>query len=143
MVLSTAYPTLGMGQQFANADAQDGNAILQHILGSDQAQITNQLAQETNMNNNQVTSVLDNMAPALLSGLSAATSSAQNSQQQSGSFDFSGLLSAFGGSSNSANTSTPAVSSGASGILGSILGGGTDSSSDGTNLISSLIGMLK
>ena len=153
--------TSSMTQQFGNADVQDGNAIIQHILGNDSSQVTNVLAQQTNMEQSQAQSLLGNMAPGLLSGLSAAASSAQNSQQ-AGSYDFSGLLSSFGGGAQqetaaSGNSGLLSLtqeqpSSGSSsgmGLLGSLMGMDSSSGSlfnsgnDGTSLIGSLLSLLK
>lgn len=135
--------TSSMMQQFSNADQQDGNAIISHILGSDSGNVVNSLAQQTGMGNDQVISLLGNMAPGMMSGLSAATTSAQQNQQQAGSFDFTDLMGAFGGAS-------AAPSAGGFGSLfGSLFGGGgsnagtLNSSNDGTDLLSSLLGMLK
>ena len=129
--------TSSMVQQFANADSEDGSAIISHILGDNSETVVNELAQQTDMDNNQVMSLLGNMAPGLMSGLSAATTSAQNSQQQD-SFDFTDLMGAFGGSATQQSSG--------GGILSSLLGGGTaqqDESSNGSSLISSLLGFLK
>ena len=86
-----------MAQQIANADENDGGAIIQHIFGNDSDQAVQSISQQTGIGGGQVASLLSNIAPALLSGVSAAAGSAQSSQQQSGGFDFSGLLGMFGG----------------------------------------------
>lgn len=127
--------TSSMVQQFSNADTQDGNAIIQHILGNESSDVVNVLAQETDTDSNSVSNLLGNMAPALLSGLSAATSSAQNNVQSSGGFDFSDLMGAFGGQQETA------ASSGSSGMLESLLGMGSGSSSGGSSILGSLLGM--
>ena len=151
--------TSSMMQQFGNADEQDGNAIIQHILGNDSDQVVNVLAQQTDMNTSQVQSLLGNMAPGMMSGLSAATTSAQNAQAQGGSYDFSSLMSSFAG--QPAEAAAPAADSGflsgllgggssqpsGLGMLGSLLGADSsgsifNSSNDGTSLISSLLGIL-
>ena len=64
--------TASVASQIANADTADGNAIIGHILGSDQAATVSQLAAQTNLSEEQVSSVLGNIAPALMSSLSAA-----------------------------------------------------------------------
>ena len=133
--------TSSMVQQLSNADTADGNAIIQHILGSDTSQVVQSLGQQTHTNNDQVLSLLGNLAPALMSGLSAATSSAQQAQQvqqlqpaqPSGSFDFSNLAGLFGGSS-----------SGSQGGLNLVPSSSTiNSSNDGTQLIGMLLNLLK
>ena len=114
--------TASMASQISNADTADGSAIIGHIFGGNQQSAVNSISQETGIGGGQVTNLLSSIAPALLSGISAAAGSAQNSgQQQSGGFDFSGLLGMFGGG-NSQQTS----------------GGST-----GTTLINSLLGMMK
>ena len=115
--------TSSMAEQIANADENDGSAIIQHIFGDNSGQAVNTISQDTGIESGQVSSLLSNIAPALLSGLSAATGSAQNSQQESGGFDFSGLLGMFGGGNSNSNQAT--------------------SGSTGTTLVNSLLGMLK
>ena len=136
--------TSSMMQQFSNADSQDGNAIISHILGGDSDAVVGSLAQQTGRGNEQVISLLGNMAPGMLSGLSAATTTAQTNQQQAGSFDFSGLMGSFG-----SQQSAPASSGGITSLFSSLFGGSSagsstlNSSNDGTDLLSSLLGMLK
>ena len=134
--------TSSMMQQFSNADSEDGNAIISHIFGADSDNVVGSLAQQTGMGNEQVISVLGNMAPGMMSGLSAAATSAQANQQQADSFDFSDLMGSFG---------SPQALAGSSGgfgsLFGSLFGGGSssvlNSGNDGTDLLSSLLGMLK
>lgn len=126
--------TASMVQQLTNADTADGNAIIQHILGSDTSQVVQSLGQQTHTNNDQVMSLLGNLAPALMSGLSAAASSAQQSQQaqQSAGLDFSSLAGLFG---------SPAPQGGLNLIPSS--GSTINSSNDGTQLIGALLNLLK
>ena len=129
--------TSSMTQQFANADSNDGNAIISHILGNNSEAAVNDLAQQTNMESSMVSNILGNMAPGLMSGLSAATTQAQSAQQDDG-FDFTDLLGAFGGGQ--------AQQSSGAGLLGSLFGGGASqqsSGNDGSSLISSLLSFLK
>ena len=65
--------TAPVAQQIADADEEDGGKIIGHILGLNQSNVINQLSGETGMNDQAVTSALSNIAPALLSGISAAT----------------------------------------------------------------------
>ena len=83
--------TNSMELQLADADADDGNKILNHILGGNYGSVMNQLAGQSGMSEDQVSSVLSNIAPALLSGVSAA-----NTQQQSAG-SLGSLMSMFGG----------------------------------------------
>jgi hypothetical protein len=85
--------TNSMELQLADADADDGDKILNHILGGNYGNVMNQLAGQSGMSEDQVSSVLANIAPALLSGVSAA-----NTQQQSaGAGSLGSLMSMFGG----------------------------------------------
>jgi len=110
--------TNSMVDQIRNADENDGEKIIQHILGNDKNKVVNSLASETGLTNNQVNQTLSNIAPALLSGLSAATT-ATNKKKNNGvdlsdGLDMSDLVGLFGGSGgNSAGS-----------LLGSLLGGG-------------------
>ena len=87
--------TDNMALQIQNADEEDGTKILQHILGGNLGNVVGGLSQQTGLQQNQVQSFLGTIAPALLSGLSAATNHAYNQQQTN--YDMSGLLSLFGG----------------------------------------------
>ena len=54
--------------------------IIGHILGGGQADAVTKLTKETGMDESQVNSALSSLAPALLSGLSAAMGSAKNTR---------------------------------------------------------------
>ena len=127
--------TSSIVQQLTNANTTDGNAIIQHILGSDTSQVVQSLGQQTNTNNDQVMSLLGNLAPALMSGLSAATSTAQQAQQAqpSASLDFSNLFNLFGSSAPQGGGLNLIPSSGST----------INSSNDGSQLMSLLLNMLK
>lgn len=142
-----------LDKQIQDADMEDGDKIVRHILGSQSGQVVQALAQQTNMNEEQVTRGLVSMAPALLSVLFAALK-AFNGNQNSGGFDLSDLLGVFGGNSQPSgggilgsllglggNQSNGAASLGAS-LLGGLLGGGSQqqSSSLGGNLLGGLLG---
>ena len=121
-----------MNKQFGEADEEDGAKIVRHILGDNSEEVVNALAADTDMNKEQVSRSLASLAPALLSGLSAATSSAQ----QSGGFDFTDLLGMFMGGG------APQQQSSAMGILGSLLGGGAPQQSASSGLGGLLGGLL-
>ncbi|MBO7404604.1 MAG: DUF937 domain-containing protein [Clostridia bacterium] len=106
--------TASVASQIANADTADGNAIIGHILGSDQAATVSQLAAQTNLSEEQVSSVLGNIAPALMSSLSAANT--ENIQAQTAAVQ-------------SLEEEKPASGGGLASILGGILGGGSSSGS--------------
>lgn len=115
--------TAPVANQIANADTADGNAIIGHILGSDQAATVNQLAAQANLSEEQVSSVLGNIAPALMSSLSAANTENVQANVQ-------------------ALEEKPASGGGLGSLLGGILGGGSSgcSSSGAASLLGSLFG---
>lgn len=104
-----------MTQQIDDADEEDGDKIITHILGDDKNTVIKELAAETGASNEQVTRGLASIAPAILSGLSAAASQAK--PQQSNALDLSSLLGMFGGSTQQAASSTD--------LLSALLGGTT------------------
>ncbi len=114
-------------RQIENADAEDGAAILNHILGNDAASVTSGLAEQTGLSNEEISSTLNNMAPAILSELSAATSQIQNTAGAAGGvdlsdgLDFSDLMGVFSGiqSAQQNNQGGGLLS----GLLGAFLGG--------------------
>ena len=130
--------TKSLDSQIKNADMEDGDKIVHHILGNNAGKAVSALASQTSLNEEQVTRGLGSMAPALLSVLFAAMklmAANQNSQNSSG-LDLSNLLGMFGGNSNSSSS-----------VLGSLLGGimGQGSSqaagpSLGGSLLSGLLG---
>lgn len=134
-----------MPEQIAAADQADGAKIISHILGNNEEKTVKEIASKANVSTADVTSVLSSMAPALLSSLSAATtatSQAQSNQKKgvdlSDGLDVSDLMAIFQGSQ----------ASGAGGILGTLLGGQTNTASasaanDGTALLSSLLSLMK
>ena len=90
-----------MAEQIAEADAKDGGKILDHILGEKNDETIERLAAQTDLETGEVRSILSNIAPGLLSGLSAATDESQTQSAQngisSGGFDLGSLFSMFGG----------------------------------------------
>ena len=68
-----------MAQQIEEADQDDGAKIIGHILGKDSQSSLLSLSSQSGLSQKEVSSVLSGIAPALLSGLSAATSSAGSS----------------------------------------------------------------
>ncbi len=112
--------------QIRDADTDDGAKIIGHILGGNSQSVINSLASQSGMSSRQVSSVLANIAPALLSGISAAKDTAVT-QQQSGinlrdGLDLSDLMGMFGAASSKPQTS------------------GSDSSASGMSLLSMLTG---
>ena len=141
--LSQHTDTTSVANQIANADTSDGSAIIGHILGSDQAGAISQLAAQSNLSEAQVSSVLDNIAPALMSSLSAANTeniqqqAAQAAQQAAPAGGLGGLSSILGilggGNSNSG---------GAGSLLGSLFGGGQKDDDDDNNNGAALLSLL-
>ena len=118
--------TASLDTQIKEADTEDGAKIIGHILGGNSQSVMNSLASQSGMSTNQVSSVLANIAPALLSGVSAAKDSAV-SQQKSGidlsdGFDMKDLIGIFGAASAKPQTSA------------------ADSASSGMSLLSALTG---
>lgn len=131
--LSSLFGALGAHQnrgtveaQIADADTEDGQKILGHILGDDQNQVVDELSRESGVDAGDVMNVLGTIAPYIMSGLSAATESAQTQQQTApaGGFDLGGLMSLFGGQPQQ---QAPAA----------------NAASDGTQLINALLSMMK
>lgn len=125
--------TAPMSAQIQSADLGDGAAILNHIFGGNYGNVTGQLSQQTGLNSQQVSNALSSMAPGILSGLSAAT---QTAQQQNNNADLSGLVQLFGGQAAQSQQNT-----GVSSLLGSLLGGGQPAQQQSSGL-GSLLGSL-
>ncbi len=134
--LSQHTDTANIADQIANADTQDGAAIIGHILGSEQSADIAQLAQQSGISEEQVSSVLSSIAPALMSSLSAAnTANVQQAPQQTSGGLGSILGGLLGGSSSS---------SGAGSLLGSLFGNKKqDSGDDGSALLGLLMNAMK
>ncbi len=122
-----------MPEQIDEADLEDGDKIIHHILGDQSDEAVRSLAAQSGMNTRDVSSALAGLAPALLSGLSAANTSISSHTGKidlSDGLDLSELLSLFGGQNQ-----TPQPSGG--GLLSGLMGG---NSGFGGGLLSSLLG---
>ena len=89
-----------MAQQLEEADQDDGAKIIGHILGKDSQSSLLSLSSQSGLSQQQVSSVLSGIAPALLSGLSAATASAGSSAGKvdlSDGLDLSDVVAMLGG----------------------------------------------
>ena len=89
-----------MEQQIEEADQDDGAKIIGHILGKDSQSSLLSLSSQSGLSQKEVSSVLSGIAPALLSGLSAATSSAGSSAGKvdlSDGLDLSDVVAMLGG----------------------------------------------
>ena len=126
--------TKSMPEQISDADLVDGSKILGHILGSAAPSEYQNLAAQTGLSASQVSSALSGIAPALLSGLSAATASsgAAGKVDLSDGLDLGDVMAMLGGGQ--------AASSPAGGLLGSLLGGSQGSASPVGGLLGSLLG---
>ena len=123
-----------MADQIAEADQADGKKILGHILGSGASNEFGSLAAQTGLSADQVSNALSGIAPALLSGLSAATQSsgAAGKVDLSDGLDLGDVMAMLGGAQSG--------SSPVGGLLGSLLGGGQSSASPVGGLLGSLLG---
>ena len=63
-------------EQIDEADAEDGEKIIHHILGKDNDKVVRELASRSGMNISQVMKLLSLFAPIILSVLSSASNSA-------------------------------------------------------------------
>ena len=59
-----------MADQLLDVDTEDGGKIIGHILGDNAGTEIAGLANQTGLSNDQVSSVLNNIAPSLLTGMS-------------------------------------------------------------------------
>ena len=131
-----------LAEQIDDADTEDGGKIIGHIFGNQSDAAISSLAQQSGMSNQDVSSALAGLAPALMSGLSAATTSASAAPKVdlSDGLDLSDLMGMFGGAQAQTQSSS-------GGLLGSLLGGSAtqadnDSAVNGTQLLS-LLSALK
>jgi len=145
--------TASIESQIANADTTDGSKILSHILGGNSSSVLGGLSSQTGLDESQVSGVLSNITPAMLSSLSATTTAASKVQKNkkkgidlSDGLDMDELAQLFGGAQMS--SSSKASSSGMEDVLGSLMGmsGGTasssrkKSSSSGMGMLDALMG---
>ncbi len=143
--------TARMADQIADADEEDGEKIVGHILGTEKDQVITSLAEQTELSTDQVDKSLASLAPALMSGLSAATNSAAKVDLSDG-LDLSDLMGLFGGeAATNAGGLLGGLLGGNGSGLGSLLGGlfgGSDNSSEasadtGNMLLSLLTAAMK
>ena len=122
--------TRALPQQIEEADTADGGKILGHIFGDNTGSALSSLAQQSNMNEQEVSSALSSIAPALLSGLSAASSSnVKPGFDLSDGLDMGDVMAIFG---------SGGASQSGGGLLGGLFGGGSSSPMGG--LFGSLFG---
>ncbi len=138
-----------MATQIKEADEVDGDKILGHIFGSNQKEVTQQIAKESGIDAKDVAKVLAVLAPALLGGVSSATSHASNQKQQginlADGIDMTDVIGLLGGLSQkpqqTQQTSTTAD------LLSALLGGQSKpqptQQDNGAALMSALLSMMK
>ena len=139
-----------LSDQIDEADTEDGGKIIGHIFGNQSDVVTNRLAQQSGMSERDVSSALASgmserdvssalagIAPALMSGLSAAnhTVSAAPKVDLSDGIDLSDLLGMFAGAQSVQQV--PQGQSYGGGLLSGLLGG---SSSGLGDLFGSMLG---
>ena len=119
----------GMDLQLVDADEDDGNKIIGHILGNNEGKVTQDLAAQTGLDNDQIRKVLAILAPGLMSGVSEAASSAAKP---------------------AASTAPSLQGLAGSGIFGALFGAGneqpkaeTNAALDGTALLQALLNAKK
>ena len=148
-----------LSDQIDEADTEDGGKIIGHIFGNQSEAVTNRLAQQSGMSESDVSSALAGLAPALMSGLSAATHSVSSAPKVdlSDGFDLSDLMGMFAGAQQvQAQPSGGSLLSGLLGgsgsgfgdLFGSLLGSSAqqpaqENDFNGTQLLSLLSGMRR
>ena len=150
-----------LSDQIDEADTEDGGKIIGHILGSQSEAVTGQLARQAGMSERDVSSALAGLAPALMSGLSAATNSISSAPKVdlSDGFDLSDLMGMFAGAQQAQQVQAQPSGGLLSGLLGgsgsglgdlfgSLLGSSAQQSAqendfNGTQLLSLLSGMRR
>ncbi len=126
-----ASNTNDLSAYLSNVDTNDGEKIVNHLLGSNANSVISQIAKESGVKKADVKKVLAAAAPLLMSLLGKEV----NSQQQANSS--AGVASIMGSLLGGANTAS---------LLTGLLGGGTSSSKPGSQsggLGSLLTGLLK
>lgn len=146
-----------IAEQLSAADADDGGKIIGHIFGDKKDDVIIQLADQAGMKQSDVSSILSNVAPAVLSSLSATTQAGTAAQNSGAAFDMGSLLGGsdllsgiFGGAQ--AAQAAPQGGGGLLSALSSLLGGGQqdpgpqaagadDAAINGGDLLSALLGL--
>ena len=107
-----------MQQQITEADTADGAKIIGHILGKEKDASLLTLSNQSGLSQQQVSSVLSSIAPALLSVLSAASGSAAGKVDLSDGLDLSDIVAMLGGAKPGPVSAKPQ----GGGLLGALLG---------------------
>ena len=148
-----------LSDQIDEADTEDGGKIIGHILGDQSDAVAGQLAEQSGMTERDVNSALAGLAPALMSGLSAANQTVSSSPKVdlSDGLDLSDLMGMFAGAQQAQTQSSGGSllsgllggsGSGLGGLFGSLLGSSAqqpeqDNEFNGTQLLSLLSAMRR
>ena len=151
-----------LSDQIDEADTEDGGKIIGHIFGNQSNAVAGQLAQQSGMSERDVNSALAGIAPALMSGLSAAnqTVSSKPRVDLSDGFDLSDLMGMFAGAQQAQQVQAQpsggslfsgllgGSESGLGGLFGSLLGSSAqqpaqENDFNGTQLLSLLSAMRR
>ena len=118
--------TIDVASFLKNADSEDGEKILSHILGSDKDAATKALSKKSGLSSKKVSSILSLVAPLLLSQLG-------NNKKDDDESALGGILGSMLGGSSSNSGSLGST------LLGNLLGGSSSSGLGGT-LLGNLFG---
>ena len=80
--LSQHTNTARIEEQISNADAEDGSKIIAHILGKKQSEVVKAISAKTGSDEKQVSALLSNVAPGMMSTISAAATAAKAQQKK-------------------------------------------------------------
>lgn len=132
--------TSNIPEFLSHVDLSDGEKIVGHLLGGDQAAATQAAAQKAGLSTAATGSILGAVAPLLMSLLGQQATQAVQAQSPDGAQSPSGagLLAGLIGTQQQA----PAQQSGLGGLLGKLFGGGKPQSSAGNPLGSMMGSML-
>ena len=114
--------TRSMADQIREADEEDGEKIVKHIFGDQSDDMIEKLAADAELGTGETKKALANVAPALMSGLSAATTSASKVDLSDG-LDLGDLMAMFSGGESAKPSAKPASDGGLLGGLSGLLGG--------------------
>ena len=124
-----ASNTSNLSSFLSNVDQDDGEKIVNHLLGANSKDIINQIAEESGVKAKDVKKVLSAAAPLLMSLLGKEVNSQQQANSSAGVANILGSL--LGGGNSTAS------------MLTGLLGGGSSSNSSSGGLGSLLTGLLK
>lgn len=125
-----ASNTSNLSSFLSNVDQDDGEKIVNHLLGANSKDIINQIAKESGVKAKDVKKVLSAAAPLLMSLLGKEVNSQQQANSSAGVANILGSLLGGGGNSTAS-------------LLTGLLGGGSSSNSSSGGLGALLTGLLK